>query len=684
MKKSKPSGKRKLTRIFGIAAAAAVVVIAAGYYVRGKIDSPETARAIQLTSHVVKRGNLVVSVTESGDIKALNTTDIMNKVEGRTSLISIVPEGTVITEEDVKNGRVIAELDSSSIRESLAQQEVTFSNAEADLEDAKESLSIQIKQNESDVQSGELNKRFALMDFKKYLGEELADTVVTDYNETTTQIDAPALLSDERLNGEALQRLKELKNNISITEGDLNRAKKTLEGTERLFEKQYVAEMELIADKLDVQSLEAKLENSKIALELFKLYEFPKQTQQLLSNYHEAMRELDRIEARARSRLAQEQAKLRNKKATYDLQKERLDKFKNQLEACTIKAPVPGQVVYGSSLLDARQRQRELIEVGAEIYERQRIISIPDSTNMKVDLKVHETWIGKIEQGQPAKIVVSAFPDRTFDGKVLRKAPLADPENFWNPDVKVYSAEVLIDGTHPFIKSGMSARVEIIISHLKDVLTVPIQSVITDAGRKYCYVLNSEVPVRRQVELGDFNSDFVEVKSGLTEGDRVLLNPPRAESSRASKAGPAAEPVEGQGQGSQSDQPQEGVEEQQTGAEEQPQRGAEEQSQAGTEEQGGQRSFTFELTDERIEQIMQGMKQFNPEKYEQLNKLRQEDPAKFKEELQKEMQQFMQQMRNRQGQGGGPGGGFGGGRGDGTGSGRGGFRRSRDGAQQGD
>jgi HlyD family secretion protein len=669
VKKSKPSGKRKLTRILGIAGAAVIVFIAAAYYVHGKIDSPGASRAVQLTSHVVKRGDLIVGVTESGDIKALDSTDIMSKVEGRTSLISIVPEGTIITEDDVKNGKVIAELDSSSIRDSLAQQEVTFSNAEADLEDAKESLSIQIKQNESDIQSGELNKRFALMDFKKYLGEELAVPVVEDYNESTSNIDTTALLADERLNGEALQRLKELKNDISITESDLNRAKKTLEGTERLYEKQYVAEMELIADKLDVQSLEARLENSKIALELFKLYEFPKQTQQLLSNYHEAMRELDRIKARARSRLAQEQAKLRNKEATYDLQKERLDKYKNQLAACTIKAPVPGQVVYGSSLLDARQRSRELIEVGADIRERQRIISIPDTTKMKVDLKVHETWIGKIEEGQPAKITVSAFPDRTFDGKVLRKAPLADPENFWNPDLKVYSTEVLIDGTHPFIKSGMSARVEIIINHLKNVLTVPIQSVITDAGRKYCYVLNSEVPVRRKVELGEFNSDFVEVKSGLTEGDRVLLNPPRIESSRTSKAA-AAEPVEDQGTGAQNEQPQAGIEEQpQSGAEEQPQRGVEEQPQAGSEGQRGQRSF--ELTDERIEQIMQGIKQFDPEKYERYTKLRQEDPEKFKEQLRKDMQEFMQQMRNQQGQGG-PGGG------------RGGFRRSRGETQQGD
>lgn len=551
IKKPKTVSKRKPTRIVAVIAVAAVVTGAVLYYIRGKIESPATARAVQLTTHPVTRGDLVVSVTESGDIKALNSADIMCRVEGRTSLISIVPEGTIITEEDVKNGKVIAELDSSQIRESLAQQEVVFSNADADYEDAKESLAIQIKQNESDIQAGEMNLRFALMDFKKYLGETLADTVVTDHNDIPTEIDTSSLLADERLNGEALQRLKELKNDISLTESELSRARKMLEGTERLYEKKYVAEFDLIADRLDVQSLEAKLENAGIALELFKLYEFPKQAQQLLSNYHEAMRELDRIEARARSRLAQEQAKLRNKEATYNLQKERLDKYKAQYEACTIKAPVPGQVVYGSSLLDARQRQREPIEVGAEIRERQRIISIPDTSKMKVDMKVHETWIGKIEPDQPVRIVISAFPDKTFTGKVLRKAPLADPENFWNPDLKVYSTEVLIDGSYPFIKTGMSARVEIIIDQLKDVLTVPIQSVVTDAGNKYCYLLGSSVSERRPVELGAFNADFVEVKSGLKQGDRVLLNPPRMTQTGTGQKQTEPEPGPEQPQGAQ-------------------------------------------------------------------------------------------------------------------------------------
>jgi multidrug efflux pump subunit AcrA (membrane-fusion protein) len=56
---------------------------------------------------------------------------------------------------------------------------------------------------------------------------------------------------------------------------------------------------------------------------------------------------------------------------------------------------------------------------------------------------------------------------------------------------------------------------------------VPIQAVITVEGKKLCYCLTGRGPEKREVETGLFNDDFVEIKSGLTEGQKVMLNPPR-------------------------------------------------------------------------------------------------------------------------------------------------------------
>ena len=171
------------------------------------------------------------------------------------------------------------------------------------------------------------------------------------------------------------------------------------------------------------------------------------------------------------------------------------------------------------------------IEQGAQIPRGYSIIVIPDTTQLKVEIKVHETWINKIELDQKARITTTAFPDKVFAGKVLKKAPMADSQSYsLLADVKVYTTDVSIEGTHDYLRTGMTAKVEISIDELKDVLYVPIQSVVTEEdeeNKKICYVMTDKGHQRREVEIGLFNDDFVEIKSGLVEGEQVLLNPPR-------------------------------------------------------------------------------------------------------------------------------------------------------------
>lgn len=201
------------------------------------------------------------------------------------------------------------------------------------------------------------------------------------------------------------------------------------------------------------------------------------------------------------------------------MQRQRLEKLKKQLAACVIKAPAVGQVVYWSS---TERWTRFKIEQGAEVPEGYKIITIPDTSEMKVEIKAHETWIDKVQIGQEAKITIAAFPDEVFTGKVLKKAPLADPEEWLNPDLKVYSTDVSINGRYEALKTGMTGKVEVIIDELHDVLYVPIQSVVTVGETKVCYVTGSGTR-KREVQTGLFNDNFVEIKSGLEEGEKVLL-----------------------------------------------------------------------------------------------------------------------------------------------------------------
>ena len=473
----------------------------------------------------VKRGDLAITVTESGSIKAVKTKDIKSEVEGRVSIVNIVPEGTMITPEDVNDGKVLVELDSSELKEQLSQREIQLTSAEAAFADANESHLIQVKQNESDITAAELKVKFSLMDLQKYLGKTVAQSLVAKANaDPDSSIDIASLLEDPNsLGGEASQKLRELTGNITLAKSNLEKAAYTLEWTEKLYEKQYVAETELRKDRLDKQRLEIEEEKARIALTLFQLYEFAKQSEQLLSDYKEAQRELDRTKARARAQMAQAKAKLASARSTFDMQERRLKKLHKQIEACMIRATAVGQVVYWSS---TQRYVRVKIEQGAEIYEGSKIITIPDASEMKVEVKIHETWIDRIEPNQPADITVQAFPDKTFTGRVLKKAPLADQEDFLNPDLKVYSTDVGIDGTHESLKTGMTGKVTVMIDELHDVLYVPIQSVVTVEDKKICYVAGNAAQ-KREVETGLFNDNFVEIKSGLAEGEKVLLNPPK-------------------------------------------------------------------------------------------------------------------------------------------------------------
>jgi len=518
--------RRTILILISVAVVVAVGVFGFLRYKTGGSGSSNTGTGL----FTVEQGDLTISVTESGDIKAVDSVDIKSKVEGRATIVSIVPEGTTITPEDVNDGKVLVELDSSKLEEQIAQKNIEFANAEAAHEDAKESHLIQVKQNESDITAAELKVKFALIDFQKYLGADIADQIISEPNFDPNMI---SLMKDPNsLGGEASKQVDTLQDAIFLARGNLDKATDFLEGTEKLRDANYASELDLKSAQLDKASKDVQVKAALKEMELFQLYDFSKQAQTFLSDYKEAKLELERTQARARAQLAQAKAKLANASATFEMQRKRLEKLNDQIKACVIKAPAPGQVVYWSS---TERWVRYKIEQGAEVPEGYKIITIPDASKMKVEIKIHEVWIDKIEPNQPARITIAAFPDKVFTGRVLKKAPLANPDEFLNPDLKVYTTDVSIDGMDDAIKTGMTGKVEVLINELKDVLYVPIQSVVTVDDKEVCYVMAGSRAEKREVETGLFNDNFVEIKSGLTKGEKVLLAPPRWTASETEK-----------------------------------------------------------------------------------------------------------------------------------------------------
>jgi HlyD family secretion protein len=106
-----------------------------------------------------------------------------------------------------------------------------------------------------------------------------------------------------------------------------------------------------------------------------------------------------------------------------------------------------------------------------------------------------------------------------------------------NPDLKVYLTTISIDGSQDWLKPGMTAKVEIMINRLSDVVHVPVQCVVTENGEQVCYMARNGSAGRRVVTTGEFNDEFIVVKTGLQEGDSILLRPPSSAATTEKKTG---------------------------------------------------------------------------------------------------------------------------------------------------
>jgi HlyD family secretion protein len=484
----KEIAQKKLLRRPLLLGIPAVLLILGIVWIAGGFTS---SRSEASSFHQVRKNDFLISIVEGGTLRSVNDVRIRSEVEGTARIISIVSEGTY-----VKKGDLLVELDSADIRERLTQQEITYENSVSLFIQARENLAIQQSLKDSNLREAELKLQFAKSDLEKFI------------------------------EGEYPQSTNNAVNKITLIEEELERAADKLNYTTNLFEIGYASKTELKADELTVKRKEIELAAATNEFHLLLKFDLPNREILLKSNVDQAEMELERTEQRMNAQVAQAEADLRSRKSTLNLAETKLEQLREQLDKTKIYAPQDGLVVYVLSGGPMSQ-SGTLIEEGATIRQRQEIIQLPDISQMLVELKVHEAHVGQVRPGQLAFVTIDALPDRRFRGRVRRVSLLPDTQARWgNPNLKVYTTEVLIEENLPNINPGVSARAEIVVTNLQNVLTVPIQAVTTRQGQQVAYLAQGSNSRPVPVELGLFNDRFIQVRSGLNEGDRVLLSPP--------------------------------------------------------------------------------------------------------------------------------------------------------------
>jgi HlyD family secretion protein len=471
----------------------AILVVTGGVLVWLRVIRASGDSTYNYATFTVTRGPLTISVLESGTIKAREQVILKNELEGRTSIVDLVPEGT-----RVQKGDLLVKLDASTLLDDKIDQEILVQNSKAAFINATENLAIVENQAQSDVDLAQLTYEFAVEDLRQYK------------------------------EGQFPNELKAAEAKITLAKEELSRAEETLEWSKKLSEKNYIATSQLQADELAVKRRQLDLQLAENDLNLLKDFTDKRSLAQLESDVNQATMALERAKRKANANVAQAKAELTAKKSEFDRQSDKLEKIEQQISKTKITAPSDGLAIYATS---ARQgsyrRSTEPLDVGQEVYERQELIYLPTGTSSKVEVDIHEASLKKVQLGLPVVVTVDALPRKKFFGTVEYIAPLPDAQSMWmNPDLKVYNSEIYLEGNDESLRTGMSCKAEIIVERYEDVLYVPVHAVIRVGNEPTVFVVQGDRYESRAVKIGLDNNQMIHILDGLQEGEQVLLTPP--------------------------------------------------------------------------------------------------------------------------------------------------------------
>jgi RND family efflux transporter MFP subunit len=323
-------------------------------------------------------------------------------------------------------------------------------------------------------------------------------------------LEAARIAVDEYLHGTYPKELELVEAEITVAKENLRRAEEYAKYSQKLYKKGFQTLLLLGADEFAVEN--ARLTLKAAETKKNALVDFTKK---------KMVADLESLRDSA-------EASLKAAEATFSLEETKLEQIRDQLEKCVIYAPRDGMVIYASDR-DRRGRSDSTeIKEGALVRLRQVIIQLPDLQHMQVKAKVHESVIERVEKGQKVNIRIDAVPNVVLHGSVQTINNQPEAGSWWSSNVKEYGVYVSIDETLENLKPGMTAEVEILINRLEDVLAVPVQAVVQSGEKSFCYVANGSQIEEREVVLGDTNDVLIEVKDGIEEGERVILNPKSA------------------------------------------------------------------------------------------------------------------------------------------------------------
>jgi len=231
-------------------------------------------------------------------------------------------------------------------------------------------------------------------------------------------------------------------------------------------------------------------------------------------NYELALNKQNVSKAQAtvlKAKIAQSQGQLAQDRAN-------LKQLEEQLSYTDIESPIDGVVL--SRDVEMGDAVSSILVLGSSAT---LVMTLGDTSSVYVKGKVDESDIGKVYLGQPARIKVESFKDKTFNGVVTKISPMGVEKD----NVTTFEVRVSINNPGGELKAEMTANAEIILEEHKNVLQIPEGAIIYDKDKKASVEIPDtsakEGKKKIAVNIGISNGAKTELLSGLKEGDQVVL-----------------------------------------------------------------------------------------------------------------------------------------------------------------
>ncbi len=311
----------------------------------------------------------------------------------------------------------------------------------------------------------------------------------------------------------------ELENTLLEAMAERDSAEKELE------KKQADLEMSRGNDELRLAEAKAKARRAGLKVDVPPDLVAAKELAESRTDLELAKREIAYLESRLglqQSEAGAEIAALRNKR---DRAAERVREGEEAISLLTVLAPRKGTVIY---LSDPR-REREKKKIGDSAWRGEKVVEIPDLHRMRAEGEIDEADAGRVAVGQRVTLRLDAHPDVIYTGRVrsihgaVQKRSLGDP-------VKVVALDLSLDRTDPQrMRPGMRFLGTIELDRVPRALAVPSEAVFNRPEGPVVFRRTRWGTEEVRPRLGRSNDRWVEIVSGLSEGDSIALSDPQGD-----------------------------------------------------------------------------------------------------------------------------------------------------------